>query len=39
MVCLMCFKFATMVKVIITNKAHELHLLMCTDAQAPIWFG
>ena len=39
MVCLMCFKFATMVKVIITSKAHELHLLMCTDAHAPIWLG
>ena len=30
----MCFKFVTMVKVMITSNDQELHLPMCTVAQA-----
>ncbi len=36
---LMCFKFATRVKLITTNNDHELHLLKCTLDQAPSWSG
>ncbi len=36
---LMCFKFATMGKVMMTSSDQELHLLTCTADQAPIWLG
>ena len=33
---LMCFRFATMVNVMMTSSDQELHLLQCTAVQAPI---
>jgi hypothetical protein len=35
----MCFRFATMVNVMITSSDHELHLLQCTVVHAPSWSG
>ena len=35
----MCFKIATIVKVMITGNDHELHFPRGTTAQAPTWFG
>lgn len=32
---LMCFRFATIVNVMITSSDHELHLLTCTSVHAP----
>jgi hypothetical protein len=36
---LMCLRFATMVKIMMTSKDHELHLPMCTADHALSWFG
>lgn len=36
MCALMCFKLATMVKVMMTSSDQELHFPMCTWAHAPI---
>jgi len=35
----MCYRFATIVKAMMTSKDQELHLPRCTTAQAPIWLG
>ena len=36
---LMCFRFATMVNVMMTSSDQALHLLTWTTDHAPSWFG